>query len=287
VSDWLEGLELSDELKANETLKQSPSLEHALNRVVESRSQLSKAIIPPGDDAPEDKRQAFESKIRDMGFVPKGDESAVDKAPDSPDGYEFESFAEDDARKAFLDQQIEAERKALHGQGVGKRTAEKILKARKDAFESNWANMNESATQAAEALKERFGADYAKIMANANKGSEYLGNIVGLTMADGSVVPVESNERFVEMLSQTGANIGEDGTVVSDAPSLPSESAEDLEIEMQILDKKMYQLTEGDPEKAKMANQHFELWRKWAAKTQNDPSILQMSKDEILAAINP
>lgn len=277
--------ELPEELRGNETLKQSPDLNHALNRLIESRSTLGKALIPPGEDATDEQREKFGNRLQEMGYVPKSAIPDVGEVPDSADGYSYEGLPEEDPRREAMQKRADSLRAVLHAAGTPKAIAEKIIAGDLEVGQEQFNDMVQSANTGNEALKAALGDRYQTVIGDAQKGADYLGGVVGLAMADGSMVAIESNQRFIEMLSQTGGQIGEDGTKTPTTPGLPTEDLTDLDLKAKALFQEVQSLRPGDPNRDIKMRERFGVVKKIAAIKTGDASILNMNEEEFAKAV--
>jgi len=280
--DWMESL--PDDLRENETLKQSDSVEHALRRLVDTRQTLSKALIPPGDDATDDQRSKFNGRLQEMGFVPKGEQQKLD-VPDSPDAYEHPTLPDEDPRKSLFDQAMERRRNMLHESGVPKEMAESLLKAEEGALNDDFNSMLSQSEEGRGALEKKYGADFDALWSNTETAAEYLGGVVGLVMADGSRAPLEANERVIEMLSNAGKGMGEDGTPPAGGTPPQGADVETLRLEMGVLDKQIKGLKQGDPERNLKAKERFEKLKQVTAIESGDNSVLGLSPEEFASKV--
>ena len=279
-SEWLEELDIPEDLKSDPTLQSSPDIGHALSRVIEMRKAQSSSIRLPGED--DESKAKFTDKMSGLGYVRKGSDESADTPPESAEGYEFESLPDDDGRKDYLDVMINARRSAMSEQGVGKRIGEKLLEAEKVLFNNRHEEMVTLATDALPALKEQWGSEFDSKYAKAAKATDYLGGVTGLVMSNGEVVPLETNTRAMNMLSKQ--SIGEDGQVMKGG-SVPTDSVSDLKLQKGVNLSKMSKLKSGDPERQILANENFTLTKKIAAVETGDSSILDMTAEQIAKAM--
>lgn len=222
-----EALDIPSEIRDNPEIQKTPDAATALRNLIETRSMVGKAIIPPGENATDEERTKFNERLEGLGFAP------ADAAPEKPGDYTVD--AEGDTLNAFLD----ARRKQYHEQGIGKRTAEKMLKADGERFVSSVGEIDKAELWAQEQLGEDWDGAKAvkKAMGTISNPDGFptfaeVAQAAYITLPDGRRASLSAYPELIDMFKERGEKVGEDGTMPDgklkgdNTPDLPALRAE-------------------------------------------------------------
>ena len=165
----------------------SPDLEHAMDRAVKMREQLSKAIIPPGKDADDVEVAAFRKKIG----VPEASDGYTIKMPEGTTETEIDTAFHANLAAKFHEMNVPADTAAALNDLVNDHTL---------ALQQMVAKQDEDyAAASAATLKQQWpGAEYDTNLAVANRAMQ-------------RVFPDEAYEEFRALENK-------DGTLTADSP---------------------------------------------------------------------
>ena len=198
MAEWLENL--PDDLKENETLKQTPDVETLAKRFLETKAAVGNGIRIPSEDASEEVWNEFNEKLRTRvpDLVNVKDKDGVFAKlgrPESPDGYELGET------QVELDETFESDlKKTAHELGLTNEQFQGIMSKNLDAVKQVQSKSEEAKKEAESALKERWGDAYGTKRSNAVLAAEKYGLVDQLDTA-----PVG----LMEALSDVGATLGE------------------------------------------------------------------------------
>jgi hypothetical protein len=280
MSDWQE--QIPEELRENPLVKDSPDLATFVNRAIETKRMVGSSIRPPGQDAAPEERQKFESKLADLGYAP------ADTAPESPSGYEVQ--VEEDV-KAFAEKRLETYHKA----GLGKRAAERLVKAEAEQYKESIGAANGLSTAVAEKMRERWGDNVSGALKDIYRAAENIETVEGavslreaidlpLYTPDGRLVSLAHWIGLQDMLKNYGASLGEDKQPTggqNQSHGSPGASAEQLERELSMKYAEWSGMKNSDPMKAEIGKEVTRLENELGV-ARGEPDLLNMSEEEII-----
>lgn len=184
--DWRETL--PEPLRDAPFIKAADDPDKALQEIQNAASYMGNALRIPGEDASEEDRAAFYSKLQEKvpGLMPKPTDENIQELydylrPKSPDEYKFEA---PEGREIPSD--FEAFSKVAHKHGLSKQQFEGLLK---DILEPQWEQQDSLAADQAQAMKE-LGKDWG---AAYDQNMSMVKNFLRLT---------DAPEGIVELLSE-------------------------------------------------------------------------------------
>lgn len=204
---WRDGIA---DVKLREHAARFTTVDALVQANLDSRAMLSKAIVPPGKDAKPEEVTAYRKALG---------------VPDKAEDYKFATPAgreATDADKAFQG----AMAKLFHGANVSAEQAKSLNEGWNAYVEATVAAEKAAdekfATETTAALKSKWGAEYDKNMAFANRAAakiygDKLADVRAIQTKDGRFVL--DHPAFVEAFATIGREMGEDriGPALSDA----------------------------------------------------------------------
>lgn len=243
VPEWAK--DLPEELRTNEAILRTKDVESLAKRVVDLSDKQTRAINLPGDDADASTRASFDAKLKEQGY------ERTDPVPETPDEYEVDT-AEIGLEPDMLEAFMEERRKHYHSAGVGKRNAEKYIKADAAKLTESAAAYKETSEKAAGELASQF-SDPKTAIANINKAAARLGIADHLstvmTLPDGSFYSLGNETKLMDALQKIGAGLGEDKTAQPTGDPGTPEDLSELKSSRDILLSEYSKIPMGDPAK--------------------------------------
>ncbi len=159
MKDWMN--DLPEELQANETLNQYNTAEEAFTGFIETKSALGNSIRIPGENAGDEDRAAFNTKLMDkvpsLMLRPDNDDAEFWTSfgtPEDGSGYDVpEGVTLPDGSEVTL-------REMMHEAKLSKRQAADFLKAMGTRGEAVTAEQAQAVEGAEKALRNEWGSAY-------------------------------------------------------------------------------------------------------------------------------
>lgn len=157
----------------------------------------SKGILIPGDDASDDDRSAFQSSLKEhLGIKP----------PESPDAY---TWKPSEGMETYFESMSD-DMKRYHEAGMDDKTVASLMAEKEQGIKTAQSMMQdqqaEIAKQSEEALKEKWGDDYADNLKAVNKISERYPDLAETLKAAG----LANHQTVMEALHDVAMSVRED-----------------------------------------------------------------------------
>lgn len=283
--------ELSEDIQGSDAVKNSPDLatyiESTEKRVSDLSDKQARSIYNPGKDASEDDRAKFTSVMEKIGFAPK--ESVPEKASD----YSVEA-GDSESKGKWL----EVRRQRYHKEGIGKKTAEKLLKSDGGRYDEMISGIGDAEGWAQDQLVKLWGKDKAEQkykdalkgagLIEGKEGAPTLDKLMEMPLftADGQVLNLREYPRLMDMVSDFASKLGEDKTGSGDLNGATGvDSLEGLQTKRAVAYSEFDKLKAGDPLAKEKRKEIQQLSSQIAAAKTGNKDLSGMTAKQIAAGI--
>lgn len=210
---------LSDDLKSDSSIQDFKDLDGLVKSYKSSQSMLGSSIRIPSEDASDEVKNEFYSKLKEVpGITKLPDFDNPEEVasfynqlgrPESSDKYEF-NFSED---MAVDNESLNQFKELAHSIGLTNEQAKKLAEFESNRYNQYNERLTESKQNAESTLKEVWGNDYNNRLAGAKEVIKMYGDKFPDAVQELVSGPAGNNPAFLSMLSELYGSLKESGTV--------------------------------------------------------------------------
>lgn len=198
---------ISEDLRAQGNLKDFKDVDQLAKSYIELQRMVGNSVRIPSEDASDEAKTDFLSKIKDVdGVLLKNDEALLNKLgkPETVNDYDFAEIVNPDvvgSVPAFNDE-LNHFKNIAHEAGLTNEQAQKLVEMRISSIEAQHSQIEAQRTEAEAELKKLWGSDYDNRLNGAKQVAKIYHEKYGDSMAELINSSAGNNPALLSILSE-------------------------------------------------------------------------------------